>query len=233
MKPIGLFLLTCLFALPLSAQEGVPFNGLITDANGKGISNVKVSLLSGTEKYTRTNRKGRFGLTNVQANDTLKLVWKKETYTIPVEGRKSLKIVWQSHNKVQANEDQQIVDFGYGFVKRREFTGFSSGISGDELRRSGATTILGALQGRIAGLNITTSSAPGGEENVIIHGQKSFYASSTPLFVVDGVIVDDLSTVSIYDVDYVEVMKEASIYGSRGANGAILVRTKSGNIKKK
>jgi TonB-dependent SusC/RagA subfamily outer membrane receptor len=53
------------------------------------------------------------------------------------------------------------------------------------------------------------------------------------LFVVDGVIVDDLSTVSIYDVDYVEVMKEASIYGSRGANGAILVRTKSGNIKKK
>ena len=80
MKPIGLFLLTCLFALPLSAQEGVPFNGLITDANGKGISNVKVSLLSGTEKYTRTNRKGRFGLTNVQANDTLKLVWKKETY---------------------------------------------------------------------------------------------------------------------------------------------------------
>ena len=89
------------------------------------------------------------------------------------------------------------------------------------------------MQGRIAGLNITTSSAPGGEENVIIHGQKSFYASSTPLFVVDGVIVDDLSTVSIYDVDYVEVMKEASIYGSRGANGAILVRTKSGNIKKK
>ena len=135
--------------------------------------------------------------------------------------------MWQSQShSVQAKEDQELVDFGYGFVKRREFTGYSSGISGEELRRSGASTILSALQGRIAGLNITTSSAPGEREGVIIHGQKSFYSSSTPLFVVDGVIVDDLSTISIYDVDYVEVMKDASIYGSQGANGAILVRTR-------
>lgn len=229
MKPVVLFLLACLFALPMSAQEGVPFNGLITDVNGKGISNVKVSLLKAAEKRTRTNRKGRFGLTDVLADDTLKLVWKKETYTIPIAGRKSLKIVWQSQScALQANEDKDLVDFGYGFVKRREFTGYSSGISGDELRKSGATTILGALQGRIAGLNITTSSAPGGEDKVMIHGQKSFYASSTPLFVVDGVVVSDISSISIYDVDYVEVMKDGSIYGSQGANGAILIRTKRG-----
>lgn len=229
MKTVVLILLACLIALPVSAQKGLPFNGLITDVNGKGISNVKVSLLKATEKRTRTNRKGRFGLTDVQADDTLKLVWKKEAYTIPVEGRKSLKIVWESHSHtLQAKEDKDLVDFGYGFVKRREFTGFSSGISGDELRKSGATTILGALQGRIAGLNITTSSAPGGDDKVIIHGQKSFYASSTPLFVVDGVIVDDISSISLYDVDYIEVMKDGSIYGSRGANGAILIRTKRG-----
>ena len=227
MKSVGLFWLAFLFVLPLSAQKGVPFNGLITDMNGKGISNVRVSLLNAKEKRTRTNRKGRFGLTDVAAYDTLKLVWKKETYTIPIEGRKSLKIMWQSQShSVQAKEDQELVDFGYGFVKRREFTGYSSGISGEELRRSGASTILSALQGRSAGLNITTSSAPGEREGVIIHGQKSFYSSSTPLFVVDGVIVDDLSTISIYDVDYVEVMKDASIYGSQGANGAILVRTR-------
>lgn len=215
--------------LSASAQEGVPFNGLITDREGKGIPNVKVSLLNAKEKRTRTDRKGRFGLTDVPAGDTLKLVWKKETYVVPVAGRKSLRIVWEfpSH-ALQAEESQDLVDFGYGFVKRREFTGYSNGISGEELRRSGATTILGALQGRIAGLNISTSPAPGGAEEVMIHGRKTFYGSTTPLFVVDGVIVDDLSIVNIYDVEYVEVMKEASIYGSRGANGAILVRTKRG-----
>lgn len=229
MKIVGLFLLASLFALPLSGQEGVPFNGLITDVNGKGISKVRISLVSNAEKRTMTNRKGRFGLTDVQPDDSLKLVWKKETYILPVAGRKSLKIVWQFQtHTLDAKEDKDLVDYGYGFVKRREFTGYSSGISGDELRRSGATTILGALQGRIPGLNISVSPTPGGSEEVMIQGKKSFYGSSTPLFVVDGVVVSDLSVVSIYDVEYVEVMKDASIYGSQGANGAILVRTKRG-----
>ncbi len=233
MKSFGLVILACIFALPLCAQEeGVPFNGLVTDETGKGISNVKVSLLKQSDKRTSTNRKGRFGLTNVTGDDTLKLVRKKETYIIPIEGRKSLKIVWQSQSHdLQAAEDQDLVDYGYGFVKRREFTGYSSGISGDELRRTGASTILEALQGRIAGLHVTTSAQPGDEAKVMIHGTKSFYASSTPLYVVDGNIVSDLNMVSIYDVEYVEVMKDGSIYGSQGANGAILVRTKKGGSK--
>ncbi len=227
MKKIGIIVCVCFFAFTMSAQNGVPFNGLITDEAGKGVSGVRISLVKKSDKRTRTNRKGRFGLTDVPVDDTLKLQRKKETYLIPVEGRKSLRIVWKSGlPDLQAIEDQELVDFGYGFVKRREYTGFSNGISGEELRRSGTSNLLEALKGRIPGLNISTSGAPGGDAKVIMRGTKSFYGSSTPLYIVDGVIVSDLSMVNIYDVEYVEVLKDASIYGSQGANGAILVRTR-------
>lgn len=116
------------------------------------------------------------------------------------------------------------VDVGYGEVKKRDHTGVANGISGDELRRSGQTDLWRALQGRIPGLTITTGRF--GESEVSIRGQNSLTLPQTPLFIVDGVVVESLDFVNIYDVDYVEVLKEASIYGSRGANGAIIVHTK-------
>lgn len=120
-------------------------------------------------------------------------------------------------------EDDELVNLGYGYVKRREHTGVSSGISGDRLRQTGQRDILKALSGLVAGLNITQVN---GETDVNIRGQKSLVMSNTPLFIVDGTQVSSLDFVSVYDVESVEVLKDASIYGSRGANGAILVTTK-------
>lgn len=207
--------------------EGVPFNGLVTDLTGTPLRNVRVFLHA--ESYSaRTDKKGRFGLTNVQSTDTIHLRYGKTDYAIPVEGRKSIRIRLGDQLTPEAAEDQEMVDIGYGWVKRRESLQSSSGIRGEDLIRGGYTNILEALRGRIPGLNVSASGRPGEEAHVSMRGINSLHLDQTPLFVVDGMVVQSLDYINLYDVDYVEILREASIYGSRGANGAILVHTKHG-----
>jgi len=218
-------LLAFLAGTPLAAQQqDVPFNGTVSDLTGTPIKGARIYITKG--RVAHSNKQGRFGLTNVQPTDTIHVYYKKRTYDIPVEGRKSMRI--RLGDQYQAQEDEELVNWGYGFVKKRESTEISSGISGEELIRSGYTSVTKALQGRIPGLVVSSSGRPGEEAELNIRGTNSFYADQTPLFVVDGVVVESLEIISVYDVDHVEVLKEASIYGSRGANGAILVTTKKG-----
>ena len=223
-------LLTTVMAvmLALSAYGQVsvepnPFNGMVYNQLGEPIKNARVYVRD-PERYAQSDRKGRFGLTDVMAGDTLHVIVKKVQYDIPVEGRRSIKLWLMDQKSYRATEDQHLVDVGYGFVSRREHTGVSKGISGEELQRTGCTDILMALQGKVPGLNVSGSGF--GEPAVSMRGINSINLSQTPLFIVDGNVVSSLRAVSIYDVDYVEVLKDASIYGSRGANGAILVHTK-------
>lgn len=212
---------------PMLAE--VPFNGLVLDREMKPKKGVKV-YVKDPKRYATTDKKGRFGLTDVLPDDTLHLVVsKKETLLIPVEGRRGIRIVLAGSGSAQAENDEEIANTGYGYVKRREFTGVSSGISGDRLRATGARDVIGALKGLVPGLAVTNGS--GGQE-VTIRGKHSLMLSNEPLYVVDGVTVPSLNFVSIYDVDHVEVIKDASIYGSRGANGAIVVTTKTAAAKK-
>lgn len=208
--------------------QDIPFNGIICDILGKPVKGAHIYI--NPKRVSRSDKKGRFGLTNVNDNDTIKVRYKKLTYQIPVEGRKSLRITLG--DQLQTQEDEELVAWGYGFVKKRESVEVSNGISGEELLRSGQISLLRALQGRIPGLNISATSGVGPDAAVSMRGINSFHASQTPLFVVDGVIVESLDYISIYDVDHVEVLKDASIYGSRGANGAILVFTKRGGQMK-
>jgi len=208
-------------------EQGIPFNGTISDLMGKPIKGARIYISE--NRVARSNKKGRFGLTNVAPNDTIHVYYKKTTYDIPVNGRKSLRI--RLGDQLEAQEDEELVAWGYGFVKKRESLEISSGISGEDLLKSGYSSLTLALQGRIPGLNVTQGSRPGEEAQLNIRGINSFYADQTPLFVVDGMIVESLDFVSLYDVERVEVLKEASIYGSRGANGAIIVITKKGNSK--
>ncbi len=205
--------------------KNVPFNGIITDMMGLPMKGVRI-WVKDERRYAISNKKGHFGLTNVGATDTLHLRYKRTMYDIPVDGKLSIRI--KLADQLECCEDEQLVDLGYGFVKQRECTTSRGGISGEELIRSGKTSILAALQGKVAGLNISTSGAPGDPATANIRGVNSINLDTTPLFVVDGVVVSTLDMVSVYDVDYVEVMREAGIYGSRGANGAIIVHTKKG-----
>lgn len=209
------------FVFVLVGYADVPFNGMIFDSQGKPMKGVKV-YVHNPNRFATSDKEGKFGLTDVQPDDTLRLKVKKRKlpYLVPVEGRKSMKILLANENNIRVEEDEELVDLGYGFVKKRECTQPRNGISGEDLVRTGQRDILSALKGKVPGLDITSSG-------VTLRGVHSLMASNEPLYVVDGIVVPNFNGISIYDVDYVEVMKDASIYGSRGANGAILVHTKS------
>lgn len=224
-------LLFATFSLNLLAQESyehVPFNGIVQNSLGQPLRNAKL-WVKNARHYTLSDRKGRFGLTDVQPTDTLHIKYKKLRYDIAVQGRKSMRIMIADEPRVE--EDQELVDMGYGYVNRREYTGVSNYISGEELQRTGRSSVLAALQGKVPGLNIGVGEFPGNEK-VSMRGINSITLDTTPLFIVDGVIVDRLDYLSPYDVGSVEILKDASIYGVRGANGAIIVHTKTGGNRK-
>lgn len=224
MKRLLLGAIGLLFGVAAVAQEpAIPFNGELLDGTGVPIRSARIYVRSERD-YALTDRQGHFGLTNVQAQDTLFILIKKRLYTVPVEGRKSIRIFLpDERDAIHAEEVPEFMSIGYGFVARRERTSASNYISGEELRRTGQHNILQALQGRVPGLNIV---GQGESTFVNMRGMRSFRGPSAPLFVIDGVIVPSLDGYSVSDVDYIEVMKEGSIYGSQGANGAILIHTK-------
>lgn len=223
MKNILLLFLLLLICLGVNAQDKIPFNGLLLDIAGKPIKRARIYVRAPRD-YALTDRQGRFGLTNVMYDDTLKILIKKKLYCVPVDGKKSMSIRLADEKNIQTKEDQQLIDWGFGYISRREHTGVSNIISGDDLRKSGYNDIISALQGRIPGLNVTGS---GSNLDVSMRGTRSFTASGTPVYLIDNVVVNSFEGVNLNDVDYVEIMKDASIYGSNGANGAIIVHTRT------
>lgn len=221
--------LLLLFALLWSgiatiAQEAVPFNGLLLDAVGKPIRRARIYVKS-PDKYAQSDNKGRFGLTNVAPDDTLKVRHNKHTYYIPVEGRRSLQIRIMEDMQTESLESSKLLDYGFHYVKQREYAGYNSQITGEELMRTGCTDILSALTGLIPGLNIVENPEDG-TYTVDIRGNGQA-ADLTPLYIVDDMPVASIDHIHLNQVAYVIVMKDATIYGVRGGNGAIVVRLKS------
>lgn len=226
MKRLVLITSILINALFCIAQDKVPFNGVVRDIAGNPIKNATV-YVSNPRLYASTDKQGRFGLTDVKPYDILHVKIRKHVWQVPVEGRKSIVIVVSEENELnEVSESQELIDIGYGYVKRREHILPGNTISGEELVRTGQTSLLNALAGKVPGLNVYPNASPGGEASVNIRGIHSITLSNTPLFIVDGVERNTLMDISLYDVDYVEIMKDASIYGSRGGNGAIIVHTK-------
>lgn len=225
MKSVKSILLTGLFLASSSvllAQEEVtkvPFNGLVTDVHGQPIKRVKVYNLN-EKRYALTNKQGRFGLTNVQASDTLHFIYKKRRYDIPVNGMRSMKVRLADQSEM-VEEDQSLVDLGMAFVKRREFTGASSGLNGEELIRMGYTDITQAILGCVPGARQHNG-------HILIRGINSVTLNLEPLYLVDGCEVSSISGITLFEVDHIEVIKDANMYGARGANGVIAITTKRG-----
>lgn len=213
----GVFVsIVMLFAIGVvSAQE--PFNGLITRMDGSGIrATVRVK---GSSKWTKADGKGRFGLTDIEACDTLCLTYRRDTLVVAVEGRKSLHIVWAEEGEVYSSvkESEELANFGYGYVKRRESVDYSSGISGDRLRSVGCSSLLDALL-----ICCPTLRYYNGE--LCLRTQNSINSSSAVLILCDGVETR-LEYISLYDVKSVEVIKGPNMYGFRGVNGVVLIST--------
>jgi hypothetical protein len=197
------------------AQE--PFNGRITHPDKRGVR-ATISVV-GKSKTTRSDGKGRFGLTDVEGDDTLLIVVKRDSMLVAVNNRKSLDITYiMDLQELVAEESEDLANYGYGYVKRRESTDFSSGISGDRLRSVGSSSLLNALLICCPSLRYINGE-------LCLRTQNSINSSSAVLILCDGVEVSNLDFISIYDVGSVEVIKSSNMYGFRGVNGVVLIKT--------
>ncbi|MDO4758582.1 MAG: Plug domain-containing protein [Rikenellaceae bacterium] len=214
----------CIAFAGFAQQSPRPFNGLLLDGADKPLRNARI-YVSDPEKYAQTDRKGRFGLTNVEADDTLHIRYDKQDYLIPVAGKRSMKIRIINKGSVESEESQSLLDYGMSYVGRREYVGYNSRITGEELMATGCTDILSALSGMIPGVTVTEDFETGAMQ-VSIRGA-AYHENSAPLFIVDEVEVKSIDHIQLVQVAYVIVMKDAAMYGVRGGNGAIVVRLKS------
>jgi hypothetical protein len=209
-------LLVALLAIN-SAWAEKPFNGRVRDAEGKGVrATVKVV---GSDKFTRTDGKGRFGLTDIKPDDTLQVIIKRDTLTVLLEGKRSVEVVVLRKDEVlySAEESEELMNYGYGYVKRRESIDYSSGISGDRLRATGCSNLRDAIMICYPGLRYIN-----GELCLIT--RNSINGSSAVLILCDGMETRP-ELINLYDVKSVEIIKGSNMYGFRGVNGVILVTT--------
>lgn len=224
MKKI-LLLLICLVTIFGHAQERkIPFNGILKDFNDMPIKKAKVYITS-PKSYSKTNKLGAFGLTNVNYEDTLKVVIKKDIYKIPIESKRSIVILLdEKTGKYATREDQELKNLRFDHVNHRE-RNLGIIISGEKIRQTNSSNLLEALNGKVAGLNVSMDEG-GKVAKANMRGTNSFNSDTTPLFVLDGFVINSVDDIPLHDIDYVEVLKDGSYYGSRGSNGAILIFTK-------
>lgn len=201
--------------------------GKITDPNGAPLSGVTVTI-KGTSKATTTNEQGVF---TISADDNDVLVFSYvgfESQEIKVGDRTTINLSMAS----AASSLENIVVIGYGTVKKRDLTGAVVSLKGDEVKKVPAGNVMESVQGKVAGVDITrTSGGAGSMVNVTVRGNRSVLAQNTPLFIVDGIQYANYQDINPNDIQSMEVLKDASstaIYGSRGANGVIIITTKRG-----
>jgi TonB-linked SusC/RagA family outer membrane protein len=214
-------------SVPAFAQQTV--RGTVIDAeNAEPLPGVNV-VIKGTLKGMATDIDGRFELTLASGESVLVFSFTGfETQEIDVTGRTELTVELVPADLYL----DELVVIGYGAVRKRDLTGAVSSVRSGDIGKTTSLNAEQALQGRVSGLTITTTSgAPGASAAVRIRGVGTFNNAS-PIYVVDGVILDDISFLNPADIQSMEVLKDASataIYGSRGANGVILVTTRTGS----
>src|SRR5690606_15998384 len=142
-----------------------------------------------------------------------------------------------SINVALASENQeleQVVVVGYGTQRKIDVTGSVAVVKGEDISKQASVNAMGALQGKVAGVQITNAGRPGSSPQVRIRGLGTAFGNGNPLYVVDGVWLDDINFLNPSDIESMSVLKDASskaIYGIRAANGVVLVTTKKGKGK--
>ncbi|WP_158642953.1 SusC/RagA family TonB-linked outer membrane protein [Mucilaginibacter ginsenosidivorax] len=223
---------------PVVAQPGVQdlkISGKVVDEKNQPLVGVSVSV-KGTNSGTVTDINGNFSLTVAKASDIL--VFKYIGYSTletPISGASPLTIKLTADSKALS----EVVVIGYGTKKKIDLTGTVSSIQADEIARANATGTQDAMQGRIAGVDIKRGSGkPGSDFTIEIRGANSITGNTQPLYVIDGVPVavngspsNPANDINPADIERIDILKDASstaIYGSRGANGVVLITTKRG-----
>lgn len=212
-----------------SASRSMTVTGKVVDQNGAAVTGASVVVV-GTTKGTTTGADGAFSLTGVASDARLAVNFiGYKSQTVEVGGRTSFNIVLVE----EATAVDEVVVVGYGQVKKSDLTGSVASVKAEKLTDIPANSIDGLLQGRVAGVQVVNSSQdPGASSTVRIRGNSSLNGSNAPLVVIDGFPwgdAGDLKQINPQDIVSMEVLKDASasaIYGSRGANGVILITTR-------
>jgi TonB-dependent starch-binding outer membrane protein SusC len=218
-------LLACLLFFSFAYSQNV-VNGSVSDSKGLPIQGVTVAV-KGKNIATQTNSNGAF---TINAEPDAVLVLSSVGYIsveIPVQGRTVINV---SLNQ-STNELASVVVIGYGTARKKDLTGSAASIKGSDIVNIPALTATQAIQGKAAGVQIVNSGAPGSAPNVRIRGTGSILGGADPLYVVDGIITQDIRNINSADIVSIDVLKDASstaIYGARAANGVVLITTKAG-----
>ncbi|UTA68631.1 TonB-dependent receptor [Emticicia sp. 21SJ11W-3] len=222
-----LFFLMSLFSVgSLMAQV----RGVVKNENGEAFQGVNV-VIKGETKGTVTDAAGRY---EIKASSESVLIFSFLGYKpaeIRVGNQREINVTLD----VDAGLMEEIVVVGYGTQKKSSLTGAVSSITNKELATQPVISATQAMQGRVAGVSIVNNSSPGAEPTVRIRGVGSISLNPNPLYVIDGVPAGGLNTIAPNDIESIEVLKDASasaIYGSRAANGVVLITTKKGKAGK-
>ena len=200
---------------------------VVSSEDGEGMPGVTV-MVKGTTQGTTTDLSGNFAI-EVPSEESV-LVFSSigfVTQEVVVGNRTNLNISLEPDLK----QLEEVVVVGYGIQKKSDLTGAMTNVGGEEIAERGTVSALQAVQGQVAGVDISAGSGRAGAGfEIQIRGQNSL-AGGDPLFVVDGVIVDDINFLNPQDIENLNILKDASstaIYGSRGTNGVVIVTTKKG-----
>lgn len=209
----------------------IRITGKVTDgATTAGLPGVTVQV-KGTTTGTVTDAAGAYA---IQADDNATLVFSSIGYVkveIAVDGRSTINVPLTEDTKSLT----EVVVVGYGTQRKSDVTGATVTIKGEELVKQPVLTATQALQGKAAGVQIISSGQPGTSPVIRVRGTSTALAGTAALFVVDGVLTDDITNINTADITNIDVLKDASataIYGARGANGVIIITTKRGTVGK-
>jgi TonB-linked SusC/RagA family outer membrane protein len=227
---IGALLLVGAAAMPVEsfAQSSRSVSGVVLDENVDPVIGANV-VVPGTSVGAATDLDGKFRLEMPSGTNTIfvtYLGYQEQMVTVGGQTQLTIRLTPESQGL------DEVVVIGYGTVKKRDLTGAVQSIKNEDIVKTPTSNVMEALAGRVAGLNISLDDGRAGADvTMTLRGSRSINGSNKPYFIIDGV-PGDYSDLNLSDVESVEVLKDASstaIYGSAGANGVIIITTKSGN----
>ena len=229
-----LFFLALLSIIAIGAYaQGKTVSGTVLDKSGESVIGASV-VVKGTTNGTITDFDGKFTLSNVPNNASLEISFVGyKTQVIPVQGKNTFNVTMVEDTEVL----DEVVVVGYGVQKKSDVTGAMARVTSKVIEDRPVQNALQAMQGKVTGVDITSNNRPGELGEVRIRGNRSITANNDPLYVIDGIpmTAGSISDINPSDIESMEILKDASataIYGSRGANGVILVTTKKGKAGK-
>lgn len=219
----------CLLFINVANAQNITVKGVVSDGQDKTtIPSVSV-VVKGTTTGTQTDATGKYTI-SAPANSTLVFTYiGYVTKEVQVGSQTTINVSLASSSQ----QLDQVVVVGYGTQRKVDVTGSVASLKGDEISKQASTNPVAALQGKIAGVSITSSGTPGTTPQIRIRGLGTIFGNQAPLYIVDGVWYSDITFLNPADIENMSILKDASaqsIYGIRAANGVVLITTRKGKL---